>query len=249
MLALATLIFCSLATFSSAVIFDGPCPTLKVNESIDFNESDANVIFFAPTDSRINHMFYNDAPTLDLIFVSIKRVGSNWSLLKSNGIPKCKLIEELRLDNETGTFTHSILTKERTPFFREENCGSYWDQYQLIQRGELLILWGCLNMENERHDEALWVMLLCRNETYRSSRINVERDASAMLPVGHIGREHMKSPLLKPQFQVLYSESDCDRLYCKEDININADYRGILVNIATGVAVVILIGVAIYIHL
>lgn len=247
MLAVAVLIFCRLATLCSAIIFDGQCPTLNITESVNITESSANVIFFAPTDSRINHMFYNDAPNLDLLVVDIKSVGSNFAFTKANVYSTCKLMEELRPDNDTGTFTHSILTKERTSFYREENCGSYWDRYQLMQRGELIILWGCLNMDNGRHDEALWVMLLLRNETYRSSRINVERDALAMFPVGHIGREHLKRTLLKPRFLVLYRKTDCDRLYCKKDIKPN--YRDLHVNILTGVAVVILIGVAICIYL
>lgn len=167
--------------------------------------------------------------------VSFKKKDSEWTIRKFNNLMQlCNAEDVLVLTNETGAYRQEIRVGFRFSRVVTQNCGSFWDRYVLLQSGEIVILWGCVELlDGLQHEEGLWVILLTQNVVYRQDRKIVERDALAMFPVGNVQAEHLKRTVIKANGRHISVPTDCRKIMCKPDVK--ESYWTLIINIGLGV--------------
>lgn len=219
-----------------AIVFDGPCPAVGSPGPLDFENAHAHVVFFTKTESRTTHLFSSAADNLDHLSVTLTKNGQQWTIFKQyNAYSQCSSFDRLvpAAGNHSNRFKHEIWLKLQVTNLVNQTCGNLWDDYILLQRGEILIIWGCVNLaEVTKHEESVWVLLLERNVTYRQNKAQVTKDSWGMFPVGGIRiREQLDETSLKPFGREFQVQLNCKKQLCSEDPKPNDPDWDLLANI------------------
>lgn len=203
----------------SAIIFDGPCPDVQFAMEPGTTQFRGSLIYFTNIKSTINHIFYNDVTNWDYleIFMQIDIQGNSgkWAIGKwNNGRPRCMTMEFLTPNRDTGYFGQEIETRHKFGITRK-NCSNAWERYQLLQRGDFVTIWGCINLNqgNTSHEEGLWVIQ--RNFSYGQEQL--ETEAQAMFPVGSITFKKLIMTSPKPFDPNIPIVTDCTQLMCQRN--------------------------------
>lgn len=204
----------NLLCFAAATLFEGTCPNVDSIGPMNVDFEYGYVIYYTEVHSKINHLFYNSVPNLHQFQFMVKRWKTCWEVRKMNNRQQqCPLEFLVPSEGDFGYFVHGI-SKGST--IMTYGCGSFWDRYKLLQRGEIVALWGCVNLKSG-HEEGLWLIVLERNKTYTENLLQVEADALALLPVGNITRRHLEKNTLKLETSDMVPPFDCSQLECKKN--------------------------------
>lgn len=206
---------------ASAVIYNGSCPNITTNLTRSTFVETGRVLFYTKVESKINHLFYNDAPNLKKLQVILKLEGSEFRIIKlNNGLNKCNIHEVLVADKVTGHLKQEIRMYNGPQKDTNVTCGSYWDRYQVLLVGEFVLLWGCVELKDTfQHEEGLWVFVMERNQTYLANYEKVEKDAWKVFPVGLISMYKVHMTTLDPEEPDVQPPKFCaqSQIACKLD--------------------------------
>lgn len=209
------LIFALQLLLVRAIVFDGPCPNVQYDMDPTTIDIRGPLIYSTPVSSTNNHLFYNSASNWDYLEVSLVRHNDQsgmWSIAKwNNGAWKCLILEVLDPIQETGYFRHLVDTK-KSYGIRRKVCNNAWDRYQLLQRGDIGIIWGCVNLNQESHEEGLWVI--------EGNSSITQKQVQAIFPVGSVTFKHMVEAIQKPNDHSILLNHECSQLRCQRNQKI-----------------------------
>lgn len=226
----------------SAIIFDGPCPDVLHNETTDPTLIKYNVghlLFSTKIESKINHVFYSAFPKLQYLTLTLLLIENYFDVSKTNHVPtNCNRSEVLVPSDENGYYRHEIRQSIRPigtkVAFKDANCGSYWDRYQLLRFDDIFIIWGCVNLgQGLGHEEAVWGVHLFPDigPIVGSPRTALEN----LFPIGRIELSHldMVTHITLPTYATKDNEINCEQLMCKRNPT-NPLFVWILVSVILG---------------
>lgn len=204
----------------SAIIFDGPCPDIQFAMAPATTQFRGSLIYFTKIKSTINHFFHNDVDSFDyleiLMKIDIQGTIGKWAMGKWNkGRLRCMTMEFLVPIRDTGYFGQEIETRHQFGITRQI-CSNAWDRYQLLQRGDFAVIWGCVNLNpgNTSHEEGLWVIQ--RNFSYGQEQ-ELDTEVQEMFPVGRVTFKSLLKVFPMPQDSNLSMATDCTRIMCQSN--------------------------------
>lgn len=229
------------------VIFNGKCPQIRSNFSYPDLSSRLlhKVFYFTEVLSEINHIF-TETDNLEILEVKITAQNNNdLEVLKisSSKVPElnnCQNQELLTYNSTMAAYTHSFVSVERKVFFITQTCGSYWDRYIFLDYTEdesnSLFLWGCVDLNDGRHEEGLWVLA-----PEKSDSVLLRRE---QFPVGSIKQRMLK----RPDFDTSSEINIRCILHCKPDV-VNIEVNDAPFRWTMFVIILILIPISVYVKL
>lgn len=243
------IIFATIFLVASATYFEGPCPYVVSHlPSSDLKYPwITKLILFSGVNSQSNHLFYRDTPISYPLQVVLEWHGSTFAITKFNGGFSCDIIDVLVHSKSQGCYKHEI---HKGPSLRKstnDTCGTYWDQYQVMDNGSFVFLWGCVNSHNSSgHEEGLWV-LVDKSVYQKSVSGQFTDDVSGIFPVGLLTIKDMVGTNKEQDTGVQGVPVGCSRslLLCKFGPKYWTQYWLLFLILVLGV---IIVGVAIIIN-
>lgn len=205
---------------ASATYFEGPCPDVVSHLPSNVHKYPwiTKLILFSSVNSQSNHLFYRDTPISYPSQVLVEWNGPTFAITKFNGGLPCQILDVLVPSKFQGSFKHEIHKGPSVIKSTNESCGTYWDQYQVMDFGRLLFLWGCVNFHNSSgHEEGLWVLI--DKSIYQESVTGLfTDDVSKVFPVGLLTMKDMVGTIKEQDTRIKGEPVDCSRslLLCKE---------------------------------